>query len=165
MSLSAREQHALDCIVDDLARTDPKLASMLAAFTRLTAGEEMPTRESIRPGRRWRTGRPRDRRPPGPEPAGRPARGRRRWLDRQRVGLAIWLLIAVGLIAGAVATTAGDRAKPCGGPAVGCLGLAPADKGPSAGTLVIRRTGQRDEPAGNGAELTSWLPSHLTGSR
>jgi len=60
MSLSAREQHALDCIGDELSGTDPKLASMLTAFTRLTAGEEMPTRESIRPGRAWRTGRRRD---------------------------------------------------------------------------------------------------------
>ena len=60
MSLSAREQHALDCIGDELSGTDPKLASMLTAFTRLTAGEEMPTRESIRPGWAWRTGRRRD---------------------------------------------------------------------------------------------------------
>ena len=81
MSLSAREQHALDCIADELSGTDPKLASMLTAFTRLTAGEEMPARESIRPGRAWRTGRRRA--APGgrsgPQPALPPARGDTGW--------------------------------------------------------------------------------------
>jgi len=162
MSLSAREQHALDCIADELSGTDPKLASMLTAFTRLTAGEEMPARESIRPGRAWRTGRRRGRaRRAERSPAGPPARARRHWLDRQRIGLALLLLIAVGLIAGVLATTAGDRAKPCGGPAVPCLGLAPMSKEPPSGSApVVRQPGQR-------AELSSWLssPLHLTGSR
>lgn len=48
MSISEREQHALESIEDDLARTGPKLASMLAMFARLTAGEEMPPRERVR---------------------------------------------------------------------------------------------------------------------
>ena len=47
MSLSAREQQALDSIGDELAGADPKLASLLATFARLASGEEMPVREKI----------------------------------------------------------------------------------------------------------------------
>ena len=42
MSLSARDQQALDGIEDGLAGSTPKLAAMLATFTRLTSGEEIP---------------------------------------------------------------------------------------------------------------------------
>lgn len=47
MSLSAREQQALDSIEDRLAHSDPKLAALLATFTRLTSSELMPVREKI----------------------------------------------------------------------------------------------------------------------
>jgi hypothetical protein len=47
MSLSAREEQALECIADRLAGSDPGLAAMLATFTRLTSGEEMPAREAV----------------------------------------------------------------------------------------------------------------------
>lgn len=47
MSLSVRERHALHCIENGLVGSDPKLASLLATFTRLTAGEAMPVREKI----------------------------------------------------------------------------------------------------------------------
>ena len=43
MSLSERDQQALDGIEDGLAGSTPKLAAMLATFTRLTVGEEMPS--------------------------------------------------------------------------------------------------------------------------
>ena len=39
MGLSEREQQALDSIEDGLAGSDPELASLLATFTRLTAGD------------------------------------------------------------------------------------------------------------------------------
>ena len=45
MSLSAREQQALDSIKSGLAGSDPELAALLSAFTRLASGEEMPDRE------------------------------------------------------------------------------------------------------------------------
>ena len=59
MSLSAWEQQALRSIEDGLTASDPKLASLLATFTRLTSGEAMPVRQKIRA--RWRraTRRPR----------------------------------------------------------------------------------------------------------
>ena len=48
MSLSAREQQALNSIRDGLAGSDPELATLLATFTEQASGEEMPPRENIR---------------------------------------------------------------------------------------------------------------------
>jgi hypothetical protein len=45
MSPSSWEQRTLSCLADELAASDPKLASTLAAFNRLTWGEEMPARQ------------------------------------------------------------------------------------------------------------------------
>lgn len=53
MSLSAWEQQALDSIKEGLARSDPRLAALLATFTRLVSDEEMPAREKIGGGS-WR---------------------------------------------------------------------------------------------------------------
>ena len=58
MGLSAREQQALRSIEGGLTVSAPRLASRLAVFTRLTAGEAFPARESIRAcwfngGLRW----------------------------------------------------------------------------------------------------------------
>ena len=47
MSLSAWEQQALDCIEDELAGSDTKLASLLATFARHASGQELPAREKI----------------------------------------------------------------------------------------------------------------------
>jgi hypothetical protein len=48
MGLSVREQQALHSIEGSLTISAPRLASQLAVFTRLTAGEAFPARESIR---------------------------------------------------------------------------------------------------------------------
>lgn len=40
MSLNAREQHTLNSMERQLAGSDPKLASLMATFTRLVSGEE-----------------------------------------------------------------------------------------------------------------------------
>jgi Protein of unknown function (DUF3040) len=47
MGLSAREQRVLHSIECGLAASYPRLASRLAVFTRLTAGEAFPARENI----------------------------------------------------------------------------------------------------------------------
>lgn len=52
MSLTAHDQRVLNSIEEGLASSDPGLAPLLAAFARLSAGEELPTREQIRSGRR-----------------------------------------------------------------------------------------------------------------
>jgi hypothetical protein len=48
MSLDEPGAHALGCIEDGLAGSDPTLASMLNIFSRLAEGEEMPAGEKIR---------------------------------------------------------------------------------------------------------------------
>jgi hypothetical protein len=50
MSLSTREQQALDSMEHALAADDPGLASLLATFTRLADGEALPAREKIQAG-------------------------------------------------------------------------------------------------------------------
>jgi hypothetical protein len=125
MSLSAREQHELQSIDDSLTGSDPRLASMLAAFTRLAADEEMPVRERIQA--RWRAARQhrhrQQRRHAGEATVRRGRPGRR--VNWQRVGPVLWLLIAVGLIAGALAATAGSGSRGCSVPSAVCTGLAP----------------------------------------
>lgn len=48
MSLSAHERRVLHDIDDRIRTSDPRLASLLATFSRLTAAEEMPAREQVR---------------------------------------------------------------------------------------------------------------------
>ena len=50
MSITEPETQALGSIADGLAGADPRLASMLAIFSRLAAGEEMPARRYPRRG-------------------------------------------------------------------------------------------------------------------
>jgi hypothetical protein len=47
MCLSVREQQQLDTIGEVVSRSDARLASMLAVFGRLTAGEPIPDREQL----------------------------------------------------------------------------------------------------------------------
>ena len=104
MSLSAWEQQALDSIKAGLAGSDPELAALLSAFTRLASDEEMPDREKIRAGSRRALRRLR----------------RVRWrssvrrmgqrLGIQRAALLLWLLTTAALIAVALALNAdGDH--------------------------------------------------------
>jgi hypothetical protein len=48
MSISEREREVLDSMESELASSDPRLASMLVMFSRLTANERMPAREPVR---------------------------------------------------------------------------------------------------------------------
>ncbi len=107
MSLSAWEQQALDSIKDGLAGSDPDLAALLSAFTRLASGEEMPDGEKIRAGSRRALRRLR----------------RARWrsnvrrvcqrLGLQRAALLLWLLATAALIAVALALSAGGDHGTC----------------------------------------------------
>jgi Protein of unknown function (DUF3040) len=121
MSLSAWEQQALDSIKDGLAGSDPELAALLSAFTRLASGEEMPDREKIRAGSR--------------RAVRRLCRARclsslRRMCQRlglQRAVVLLWLLATVAMIAVAAVLSAGGghrtftetAAMICIGPAPG----------------------------------------------
>ena len=168
MSLSAREQQALHSIENGLCGADPVLASLLAIFTRLTAGEEMPVPEKIRAGGRsatrlWR----------------RPRRHRRRGtVCRARVptglapGLAaagLWLLISVTMIAVALALGRGDGNGNGNGTcmvpwgtvswAAACAAREPGALHPAVRkqTLPSRRRGSRIAAE----EFTHWNPAGL----
>ena len=102
MSLSSHEQHALHSIEDRLCVSAPELASLLATFSRLTAGEDMPAREKTPASRGTTRHSHRRRRPPRywmRRLAGQP-RPSKFW---QAAGLVVGLLIAVGIVAGALA--------------------------------------------------------------
>ena len=101
MSLSAWEQQALDCIEDELAGSDPKLASLLATFARHASGEEMPVREKI-PNQALRRGNVR-----------RPARRLFPRLGLQQTMLLLWLTVTIALIAVALVLNRDSRNAPC----------------------------------------------------
>jgi hypothetical protein len=112
MSLSTREQQALDGIENGLVGSDPKLAWLLGAFTRLTSGEMMPAREEIRSQAGWthRLGTH------GTHRLGRRARR----LLAAYAGLnhamaLLWVLLAVGLIALAASFSGGGGGRACPG--------------------------------------------------
>ena len=105
MSLSARDQQALDAIEDALTSSDPRRTSMLAQFSRLAAGADMPAGERIR-------GRRRD---------GARARDRSRWHPGWAVkSVALWLAISVALVVTALAIRHTGGSRSCASWAVGC---------------------------------------------
>jgi hypothetical protein len=117
MSLSAREQRALDSIKDGLAGSDAQLTALLSTFTRLASDEEMPDREKIRACSAQAHARLR----------------RAQWRSRvrsavcqefQRAALLLWLLTSAALLAVALALNAGHHA--CTGTAAAvCVHRAP----------------------------------------
>jgi len=91
MGMNGRERHTLGSIEDRLAGSDPMLASMLAIFSRLNSGEEMPGREKIK----------------GPRQRTLPSGGRMRWATALRPAmLSLWLIVSAGLIATALVLSA-----------------------------------------------------------
>jgi hypothetical protein len=91
MGINGREWQTLGSIEDRLAGSDPMLASMLAIFTRLNSGEEMPAREKIK-GRRERVLH---------------SGGRLRSATVLRPAmLSLWLIVSAGLIATALVLSA-----------------------------------------------------------
>jgi Protein of unknown function (DUF3040) len=107
MSLSAWEQQALDSIKDGLAGSDPELAALLSAFTRLASDEEKPDREKTRAGSRRALRRLRR--------ARRRSSLRRAWqrLGFQQAALLLWLLTTAAMIAVALALNAGGGHGTC----------------------------------------------------
>ena len=129
MSPDAWEQRALDSISDGLAGSDPELARMLANFTRLASGEEMPVREppparSLRAVRRSRRQRRHSHRGP--------VRRFGQRLGVERAALLLWLLITVGLITTAVTLSRSGSQSACveRWPGI-CAEAAPAHSSPA----------------------------------
>ena len=153
MSLSAWEQQALDSIKDGLAGSDPELAELLSAFTRLASGEDMPDREKIRAG---------------PPRALRRLR-RARWrssihrmcqrLGIQRAALLLWLLTTAAFIAVALALNAGGDHGTCiETTAMVCVDPAP---GHSTGSPWNNTTTGRapQQPAARTQQVSPLIPS------
>jgi hypothetical protein len=91
MSISERERQALGSIEDRLACSAPQLASMLAIFSRLTAGEEMPARERVRRGALDLRSSPAAARQAGSGQVWRHRTGRAAWVW-------LWLTVVVAVV-------------------------------------------------------------------
>ena len=103
MSISEREQETLESIREGLARSTPKLASMLAIFSRLTADEQMPVREPVRRAVRGLG-------TSAAVAAGLMGAGRARL---RLAGRWLWLVVAVALLALTLTLSHSLRSSPC----------------------------------------------------
>ena len=103
MSPAGWEHQALESIQGALGDTDPKLASLLATFTRLASSDEMPAHEKVHSPLRH---------PPRRRP--RPRRGKtpHRRRNRQRTVILTWLITSIAMITVAVILSRGGPA-PC----------------------------------------------------
>ena len=105
---SAREKAALRSIEGGLAGSAPELASLLATFGQLAAGEKMPERAKVRAlpphhaRRRWRR--------PGRDRVLRHPRRLYLHLGWQQTMLLVWLVVSIGLIAVALVLSRGGHA-------------------------------------------------------
>jgi hypothetical protein len=119
MSLSSWERQALDAIKEGLARSDPRLVTLLGTFTRLVSSEDMPAQEKIAAHPRrtipcsQRKPRQRGRAGAGACACSRSSLG---LIDAQWGVMLLWLVITVAMITVALVS---NRA---GGPAA-CTGL------------------------------------------
>ena len=119
MSIGKHEQQVLESIEHDLARTGPKLASMLAVFARLTAGEEMPVRERSRRAFEAPTAAAAG---ASAKVAGRLTRLRgampRLWMQSAWL---VWLVITIALITSALMLDRGAGKSACPAPRTAAL--------------------------------------------
>jgi hypothetical protein len=128
MSLSAWEQRALHSIENGLAGSDPELTTLVAAFTELASGEEMPTVEQVMPGS-W---------PAFRHPARKARRLRRAWASRATgrrpttrwTMLLLLLLTVISVISVALAFSRGSTGRDtCATPWIAsCASPAPATR-------------------------------------
>lgn len=121
VSISEREQQALDSIENDLARSGPELASKLAMFGRLTAGEAMPARDRVRRATGVAASRT------GPRRITRRPIGRLTWHW-------LWLAAAIALVVLALTVGHGTGKSACPLPRVTACARAPAPTPSGTGT-------------------------------
>jgi hypothetical protein len=113
MSLSPKEQQALASMEDGLAGSDPKLASLLATFARLTSDEEMPVREKIRASRHRARRRPHRNQSQHRGNARRDIRRPGLRLGWQQTMLLLWLAVTIALVAVALILNRHSRNGTC----------------------------------------------------
>jgi hypothetical protein len=102
MSLTAREQQALDGIENRLAGSDPRLAALLATFTRLTSDDGMPACEEVRQDVRWTR-----------QVFRRARRLLAAYAGLDRTAALLWALIAIGMMAVAVVLSSRASGTAC----------------------------------------------------
>jgi hypothetical protein len=102
MSPAGWEYQALDSIQSALCHTDPKLASLLATFTRLAYSDDMPAHETAPSPLRH----PPHRRRPRPRRAKPPHHHR----NPQRAVILVWLIASIAMITVAVILSRGGPA-------------------------------------------------------
>jgi len=133
MGRSIWERQALDSIKDQLADSEPRLAAMLAAFTSLASGEEMPTRSQVRAASLRATRRSLTRRR---SPGQHRLRKLSQWAYRHLSLLCIlmWLATTIALVVGGIAFSQDGARTACTGswPAP-CAPPAPSSPRNSAG--------------------------------
>jgi hypothetical protein len=141
MSLSAREQQALNSITDRLASSDPELATLLGTFSRLASGEKMPAAEKIMAG--WRR-----------------AAHRHRSRVHRRLGLGwfallLWLVLTIALIATGVALSSGSNQSACPESwATVCItSVSTHGSRPAADKAVVSRSPQSAIPSSRKSKL------------
>ncbi len=139
MGLSAWEQQALDSIKSGIVVSDPELAALLSAFTRLASGEEMPDRENVSTGppqflrrlhrSRWHY---------------RLRRARQRGGFQKTALLSLWLLTTAALIAVVVIlSTSGSHGNTCAETApTACAGLTPTNNSPGSPSVDTTSSSQ-----------------------
>ena len=103
MSPVGWEHQTLDSIASALGGSDPRLASLLATFSRLVTSEEMPAHEKVRSPLRHPPHRRRS----------RPRRGKAPYRHRglQRAVILTWLITSIAMITVAVILSRGGPAS------------------------------------------------------
>jgi hypothetical protein len=120
MSLSSWERQALDTIKEGLARSDPRLVTLLGTFTRLVSSEDMPAQEKIAAHPR-RTVPCSQRKPRQRGRAGTGAaacacsRSSVGLIDAQWGVMLLWLVITVAMITVALVSNRGGGTAACTG--------------------------------------------------
>lgn len=111
MSLSSHDRNVLARISADLTGSDPDLAGMLGTFAQLTAADDLPAREQLRPHwpRAWRR------------------------LRAAQLLILVWLLVTAAMIAVAVSLSGSGTAscnplwaQACAGPTPAMTAHAPS---------------------------------------
>ncbi len=123
MSLGEWERRTLATIETGLARSDPRLATLLRIFSRLVSSEAMPVRGKIqalrrRAARRRSTAGRRRVRPAMPLMQPGPSFSPRGWLLAMPL---LWLAISAGLIGAALALSAGHHGGKSCTPSMGIV--------------------------------------------
>lgn len=146
MGLSAREQQELDSIEDEIASAAPRLAALLAMFTRLTAGEELPGRGQLKGASRRR-----DPHPPSP-----PSTSRHHGRPTGRLSLMaalLWLAVSIAVAVTALIISRGGNGTGCAMPRAGCAGRARGSPGQPNGSSGQQR---KEQGLSNVASQPGW---------